>query len=135
MLKNNLIKNLVYPVLISTLINIQTYAQNTTTLNKAYKTFEVLLQIPKNQNDPRRAAREYIFNLADNIGNRDNYVSPKEIKKALKALSNVSGKIADKYFGNKNGLAEVNEINKMNSSIRDYPGLEEIIIMNQEYSQ
>jgi len=100
---------------------------------EAYKTFKKIINIRQNQttSEQKRAARVYILKLADEIGNKNKHASPKEIKKALIELENVEGKIADQYFGDKDGIPEIWEINNMNSSIQTYPGLETLIEMKE----
>ena len=104
---------------------------------EAYNTFMDILKIPKCQSiyDQRQVAKVYIFNLADKLGNQNKNATTKEIKKALDELNEVSGKVADQYFGNKNGKTEPWEFEKMGSSMNEFPGLEEITQMYIDYHQ
>ena len=90
---------------------------------EAYKTFEKIVKIRGSYAKARGTVRVYINDLADKIGHRDGHASSEEILNALEKLESVEWKIADKYFGNKNGIMDIEDFNNMNSEREKYPGL------------
>jgi len=102
---------------------------------EAYKTFKEILGVSSNNQHPYRhlTTNKYLERFADKIShNPDNIATVEEMINAARKLKDISGKVADKEFGDKDGIPEQNEIERMHSYLRkNNPKFLELLLFTQ----
>jgi len=62
-------------------------------------------------------------------------VSPDDVRGALEELNGATGLFADKFFGNNDGKIDIEEMQKLNESIKNSAGMRALMEMLQQYSK